>query len=388
MIVRGRSWRAEGVLHPQGMTKHVRSVLMTADAVGGIWTYALDLGRECVRRGFRVELAVLGPGLDDAKRQSAAAAGLALTQLSQAPEWLATGSDEVAKAGAALADLARSRSVDLIHLNHPALAAQTSFGAAVLAACHSCVATWWEAVKGSELPPEFAWQADLVGRGYRRAQILVAPSRAFAETTQRLYGLSRLPEVVHNGRAVHPESQAPSDPVEAVFTAGRLWDEGKNARVLDRVAALTIAPFRAAGPTVGPNGATVSLKHLEALGPLPEAQVQAHLAERPVYVSAALFEPFGLAVLEAAQAGCPLVLSDIDTFRELWSDAALFVPAQDEEGFAAAIGRLLSDAELRAEYAHAARNRARAFGLDAFVGDMIDLYDGLLAGGNGANRAA
>ena len=37
------------------------------------------------------------------------------------------------------------------------------------------------------------------------------------------------------------------------------------------------------------------------------------------------FEPFGLAVLEAARAGCALVLSDIATFRELWDGAALFV---------------------------------------------------------------
>ena len=41
----------------------------------------------------------------------------------------------------------------------------------------------------------------------------------------------------------------------------------------------------------------------------------------------ALYEPFGLAVLEAAQAGCALVLSDIPTFRELWDGAALFVAA-------------------------------------------------------------
>lgn len=361
---------------------------MTADAVGGIWTYALDLGRECVQRGIRVELAVLGPGLDDAKRRAADAAGLALTSLSQSPEWLASGPDEVIKAGAALADLARSRSVDLVHLNHPTLAAEASFGAPVLAACHSCVASWWAAVKGTPLPPEFVWQAEFVGRGYRRAPLLVAPSRAFAETTQRLYAVPFLPEVVHNGRTAPDDVMPQTEPVEAVFTAGRMWDEGKNAAVLDRAAALTMAPFRAAGPTAGPNGATVELRHLEALGPLSEAQMQEQLAQRPIYVSAALFEPFGLAVLEAAQSGCPLVLSDIDTFRELWSDAALFVPARDEEGFAAAIGRLLSDADLRSEYAHAARNRARAFGLDAFVADMISLYNGLLTGSNGASQAA
>jgi hypothetical protein len=44
-------------------------------------------------------------------------------------------------------------------------------------------------------------------------------------------------------------------------------------------------------------------------------------------------EPFGLAVLEAAQAGCPLVLSDLPGFRELWDGAALFRrPVEVPEG--------------------------------------------------------
>lgn len=34
----------------------------------------------------------------------------------------------------------------------------------------------------------------------------------------------------------------------------------------------------------------------------------------------------GLSVLEAAQAGCALVLGDIDSLRELWDGAATFVP--------------------------------------------------------------
>lgn len=370
------------------MTKDPPSLLMTADAVGGIWTYAIDLGRELVRKNHRVTVAVLGPGLDTEKRTAAEAAGLLLVELGFPPEWLAASPAEVAQAGDALSHLAHAEDVDLVHLNHPALAAQTRFERPVVAACHSCVATWWEAVKNAPLPEPCRWQADLVGRGYRAADTLVAPSRAFAETTQRIYGLDAAPEVVHNGRTAEPAAAAQGAPIEAVFTAGRLWDEGKNARTLDRIAALTIAPFRAAGPTQGPDGSSVELKHLETLGSLPEAEMRRLLAERPVFVTAALYEPFGLTVLEAAQAGCALVLSDIDSLRELWSDAALFVSPRDEEAFAAAVGRLLSDEDLRAEYAVAARNRARAFGLDAFVDDMANLYEATLTQRNGADRAA
>ena len=370
------------------MTKDDLSVVMTTDAVGGIWTYSIDLGRELVRKGMTVRLAVFGPGPDVEKQAIAAEAGLGLSMMNLPPEWLAPDAAEVARAGDALAELCRREKADILHLNQPSLAGQTRFDVPVVAACHSCLATWWEAVKSTPMPDDFRWRTDLVGRGYRSAQALVAPSRAFAEATQRVYGLDREPSVVHNGRAPDPVAPRTGPPIEAVFTAGRLWDEGKNAATLDRVAALTTAPFRAAGPTAGPNGTHIDLPHLELLGSLSEEAMRHHLSENPVYVSAARYEPFGLAILEAAQAGCALVLSDIDSFRELWDEAALFVRPDDEEGFAAAVGRLLSDPDLRADYAHAAQNRSRVYGLDAFADEMTLVYKDLMAGTRDKDHAA
>ena len=360
-------------------------ILITADAVGGIWTYALDLGRELARDGFAVHLATVGPATDETRRQAAREAGLTVTDLGHAPEWMAKDAADLARAGEALAALARREGVDLIHLNHPSLAADVRFEAPVVGVCHSCTATWWEAVKGTPLPSELAWQKDVVKRGYAACGLLIAPSRAFAEMTRAAYNLAAMPEVIHNGRAP-VRDEPPDEMVETVFTSGRLWDEGKNVAILDRVAALTTAPFRAAGPVEAPYGGKPELKYLDLLGTLSETEIRAVLAERPVYVSAALYEPFGLAVLEAAQAGCALVLSDIPTFRELWEDAALFVDPNDPEAFAAAVGRLLSDEDLRADMANAAENRSRVFGLDAFVADMLGLYRTLVPGL--ADRAA
>ena len=109
-----------------------------------------------------------------------------------------------------------------------------------------------------------------------------------------------------------------------VLTAGRLWDEGKNVAALDRAAEHLPFKICAAGPLTGPNGASVEFDRLDWLGILDAAGLQDMMARTAVFVSPALYEPFGLAVLEAAQAGCALVLSDIPTFRELWDGAALF----------------------------------------------------------------
>jgi glycosyltransferase involved in cell wall biosynthesis len=104
------------------------------------------------------------------------------------------------------------------------------------------------------------------------------------------------------------------------------------------------------------------------------------LAARPVFVSAALYEPFGLAVLEAAQAGCPLVLSDIPTFRELWEGAALFMPPLDEVAIAGAVEGLLADSGAAARLGEAARSRADDYTAEAMTAGLLDLYRSLLPG--------
>ena len=351
---------------------------MTADAVGGIWTYAADLAGALAARGNAVTLAVLGPGPDDAQRHVAADGGFALVDLGHPPEWLADGPAAVAQGGNALASLARETSADLVHLNHPALGADAPFACPTLAVCHSCVATWWAAVRGTSLPTDFAWQADRVGAGYRAATALVAPTRAFAQATREAYDLGRGPEVVFNGRTAWPMKHGTSEPSVGGLTVGRLWDEGKDVATLERAAALASVPLSAVGPTSGPNGASIALRHISAGGPASEAEVRALLAERPVFLSAARYEPFGLSVLEAAQAGCALVLSDIPTFRELWEDTAEFVAPGDAAGFAATLDRLSRDPHLRAQRGAAAADRAGRFTLDAAVERVVTIYAALV----------
>jgi glycosyltransferase involved in cell wall biosynthesis len=75
----------------------------------------------------------------------------------------------------------------------------------------------------------------------------------------------------------------------------------------------------------------------------------------------ARYEPFGLSVLEAALAGCALVLGDIPSLREVWTDAAFFVPPNAHEPLKKAIEALIADDNLRACQAAKARTRALKF---------------------------
>lgn len=346
-------------------------LLMTADTVGGVWQYATDLARGLQAAGMTVELAVLGPPPGEA--QGAATTGLTVIETGLPLDWMAGSAAAVEQSAAAIAALASARGADLVQLNQPALAVAT-FEQPVVAVAHSCVASWWEGVEHGPLPGSFRWQTDLVARGLARADAVICPSQSHAAAVARLYALPRPPLAIHNARQRTVATGALHD---FAFTAGRLWDRGKNIATLDRAAARLGVPFKAAGATTGPHGERVSAGNLHLLGHVGDATITGCLSARPVFASAARYEPFGLAVLEAALAGCALVLSDTPTFRELWDGVAVFVAPDDAIGFADAIEALIADPR-RIEIGQAARARALGYSPARQVAAMITLYDRLL----------
>lgn len=353
-------------------------ILMTADAVGGVWTYALDLAGGLARAGVQTTLAVLGPQPSaDQVRAAEATPGLELIETGLPLDWTADEPAEILEVGAAIRGLARGARADLIHLNSPAFAGLGGFPVPVVGACHSCLATWWSAVKDGPMPEDFRWRTQALWQGLHGCDALVAPTRAFAEETARTYDLL-IPHVVWNGRRA--AAPAPAQRERMVFTSGRLWDEGKNVAVLDRAAARLPVPVYAAGPMSAPHGATATLAHAQALGRLSAGGVADWLARAPIFATSALYEPFGLGVLEAAQAGCALVLSDIPTFRELWDGAAILVDPHDPGAFAEAIERLLGDAALCANLGRKARSRASLYSVEAMTAGMLDVYRRLCPG--------
>ena len=352
-------------------------LLLSTDTIGGTWQYTTELARALGPLGIDTILAVLGPAPDAAQRAAARAIdGMTLVETGLPLDWLAETPAEVAAAGAQIAALATSAGAHLAQLNQPSLAAHGGFAIPVVAVSHSCVATWWDAMETGPLPADFAWRAALHGAGLRAADRVVAPSAAFAAATQAAYALAERPTTVFNGRT--PLHNAPAPMHDFAFTAGRLWDRGKNLATLDRAAARLGVPFKAAGALAGPNGECVTFDNLHALGSLGEAALAQCLASRPVFVSAARYEPFGLAVLEAAAAGCPLVLADIPTFRELWGHAATFVACDDDRGFAEAIDALIGDAGLRLAQGEKARAAASRFAPERMAGEMNRLYRQIL----------
>ena len=356
-----------------------RRILLAADCVGGVWQYSLELSAGLAAHGVEVVLAVAGPAPTPAQRAEAEAIpGLRLQLLQSRLDWMARGEDELLPLQAELIALAGGADVDLVHLNGAALG-DLPVAQPVVATHHSCLTTWWEATRPQEpLPSHWRWHRTRMAAGLEAAAAVIVPSAAFADQVRRAYGAESALDVVHNGRRLRPRRTAPRRQA-IVLNAGRLWDDAKNLRTLDAAAAGISWPVVAAGPTCGPDGQEARLEHVTALGQLDGAALEDRLRRAAIFASLAVYEPFGLAVLEAALAGCALVLSDIATFREVWEDAALFVPAADPVAARDALNRLIADRDLRLDLGARAQRRASAYPPEACVQGTLAVYRRVLA---------
>ena len=205
----------------------------------------------------------------------------------------------------------------------------------------------------------------------RGADIVVAPTRALLDEFDAIYGEFAPSRVIWNGSSSSAKAHREVEPFALI--AGRLWDEAKNVALLERIAPDVTAPIRVAG-------AGGDFYNVETLGFLPHAQMMEMMQCAAVWAHPARYEPFGLAVLEAANRDCALVLSDISTLRELWGDAAIFVAPDDGEGWARALNELIEAPTERDRWAARARERANRYGLERFGDEYEKLYRELAVG--------
>jgi glycogen(starch) synthase len=364
-------------------------VLLVADAVGGVFTHAVELARALLAAGVRVVLATEGAELTADRRRAVEGLGAVHEGRPFRLEWMDDPWGDVAAAGRWLLALEDRERPDVVHTCEYAHGA-LPFRAPKLVAAHSCVLSWFEAVRGVPAPPEWDRYRAVVRAGLRGADAVVAPSAWMARAVVRHHGPVAPPHVVPNGRDAGRFPPRRKRPI--VLGAGRVWDEAKNAAALVRVAPRIPWPVLIAGDarptatatstatataTATPTATATSTASATFLGRLPEEDLARWLGEAAIFAHPARYEPFGLAVLEAALAGCALVLGDIESLRENWDGAAEFVPPGDDAALAAALAALARDAARREALAARARARALPLGPARMAEGMLAVYRAL-----------
>jgi len=357
---------------PEREPARPRRILMTADTVGGVWTYAMDLCRPLTEYGVQVALATMGAPLSRSQRAEAGRIpNLQVYESRFALEWMDDCWGDVQKAGEWLLELESLLHPDVVHLNgycHGSLPWQVPS----VVVAHSCVLSWWKSVHGTVVPGKWSRYAEEVARGLEGADVVVAPSRSMLETLKKTYSVVGDMRAIYNGRSGNHFRPGPKQ--EYVFSAGRLWDEAKNIGLLAEVSNELSWPVAVAGESRAPDGRKLAFRNVRMLGQLSPRDLGKWLSGAGIFALPAKYEPFGLCVLEAALSGCALVLGDIPTLHEIWGDAAVYVSPNDFKGLSSAINRLASDPEKRLEMGARALGRAQRYTAEAMACNYLELY--------------
>jgi glycogen(starch) synthase len=363
-------------------------ILMTTDAIGGVFSYAVELSQALAARDVQCVLASFGRPLSAAQRsQARRCPGLELHESSLALEWMPEPWADVHAGALWLRRLVRRVAPDVIHFNHYAHAA-LPWEAPVLVAGHSCVWSWWQAVHGTPPGPEFARYYECVRAGLHAAQHVVAPSQAMLANLQRDYGPLPYASVIPNGIDLTRFAPAPKRPY--VLAAGRVWDQAKNIAALERVASGIAWPIYVAGERRAPAAPAADGGELTAcrmLGEIGRRPLLKRLSHAAIYALPARYEPFGLSVLEAAANGCALVLGRIPSLLENWEGAACFVDPEDSRELGRVLSRLIEDRPWREQCATRARQRALTFSAARMAEAYARVYAELCATQRGGSLA-
>jgi glycosyltransferase involved in cell wall biosynthesis len=352
-----------------------KHILMTTDSIGGVWTFTYELVSELVKEGIEVTLVSLGKKLSrDQRLQIRKLRNVHLHDTDFKLEWMEDAESDLQKTRDLISELERKIHPDLLHLN--TFLRRTDWSdTPTLLTIHSCVFTWYRAVHGNAPVGDWRLYEKEVRGAINQATVMTTPTAALRRALLQEYPLRGRVDVIPNGRDPSRFAPAPKEPF--LFASGRLWDEGKNITLLSSIAERLPWPLLLAGATSDPSGKQRirAPENTQVLGAIEADDMARLLGECSIYVSPALYEPFGLAILEAAFSECALVLSDLESMQEIWGDAALYFDSRSAEDLLEKIQFLVDHPKFREELARRARARALArYTSEKMAGKYAALY--------------
>ena len=348
------------------------TILMTADTIGGVWTYCMDLCMALQEYYVVVHLVTMGEPMKVWQQEEVKALPhVVVYETAYKLEWMQEPWQDVEACGRMLLQLEAAVQPDVVHLNSFAFGS-LPFRAPVVVVAHSDVWSWFLEVKGTAPGDEWRDYFSLVQSGLRGADAVVAPTEAKLNQIKAVYGITD-GVCIYNSREKNRFWEGEKQNV--VFSMGRIWDEAKNTKLLLDASPAMEVPVRIAGEErFAQNNVSVNGSNVHFLGKLSTTQIANELAVAAIYVLPAKYEPFGLSALEAALSGCALVLGDIPTLREIWGEAAIFIDTNDAPALAAVINDLSAQPALCKEWGEKAKARAEAFSIEAMVHKYWQLY--------------
>lgn len=241
-----------------------------------------------------------------------------------------------------------------------------------------------------ELYPEYFGPLDHTPQNKRRVIAAAAHIIAISETTkQDLMRFLQVPEekisvVYHGHTPIRNENEPDLDLPEnyVLFVGSR--DDYKNFKLFAEAMALLMQQEETlqlvcAGGGVFSESERAQLQNLGILERTGQYQASDEALywmykKARLFAYPSLYEGFGLPILEAFEADCPVVLSDTPSLVEVAADAALFFDPKDPQQMADAFLQVLTDQTLSARLVASGRTRLKDFTMEACVAKTIEVY--------------
>lgn len=223
----------------------------------------------------------------------------------------------------------------------------------------------------------------------KREYVSVSSGLVFVSATSRrdlfrLYGPQDIPTAVAHlapSEVFHPRSGCGHLGEDYLLFVGSRWEYKEFDTLLRALSQVQFMPVS----LIAVGGGQLSDRELARIDELGLAgkvrQSSANDEELAILYSNAealvmpsRYEGFGLPMVEAMASGCPLVLSDIDIFREVADDVARYFLVGDSDALAALLDQIHSDAELRRMCRKEGLVRIKDFTWSGTARKTADLY--------------
>ena len=348
-------------------------ILMTTDTVGGVWVYSLELCKALQEYDVEVHLAAMGAWPSEAQMQEVAAIkNTTLYKSDFKLEWMEDPWEDVEKSNKWINSIYHTIYPDVVHMNNYAHIGE-DWTCPIVTVFHSCVQTWWQAVKGTSAPESWDKYTQVVKESLHASHVVVSPTNAILEKAKKTHGFDTAAKVIYNGRGMNALEEKEKE--EFILCIGRIWDEAKNLKLLSHIAKNLPWPVYIAGTRINPgSGEKSEFENVKFLGKLQPYEVEEWMQRASIFVSPTKYEPFGLAILEAAKSGCALILSELDTLKEIWEDSAAFFNPEDEQEAQEKILQLIENQTVRKEFSEKARHKAKEYSSEKMASEYLELY--------------
>jgi glycosyltransferase involved in cell wall biosynthesis len=353
-----------------------RRILMTCAGDRASWSHSLELAACLGRCGLDVALATVGePPSHGQLEETLRLPNLQVFPGRFATAWHDDGWDEVERAGEWLLHLEEHLEPDVIHL-HAYPYGGLPFRAPRLLEGHDCPVCRSHALSGDVASLQWERYRKAVTGALREARMVVTPTAAGLNELAAIFGA--LPEcrVIPAGRS--PRRFLPGTKDDLILSAGCFGDEARNLPALAEVARDLAWPVAVLMDEVSDDEARASRPVRLVEGTSPD-RVAAWYGRASVFALPCRYDPSGLSALEAALAGCALVLGDVPSLRETWEGAALFVTPGDPDDLRRALDLLIAEPKGLRGLAQRARTRALLLSPERRAAAFLEAYADLLA---------